>query len=235
MSSLYKSRNERTYEKYARFLEKLFNLADRKIGAYFPSYSMLESVFNLQISRKERNRTIKYCFLDRVRGKELFREIQGSSAGQNTLMIERFRGAKNAVLLGVLGGRNSEGIEFPGTQMEIVVVCGMPISPITVKNSRYLKLYGRKNVLYFPAIRKVRQAIGRIFRSGNDRGIVIVADGRFVSQEEVASLFPEDLRANEIIRYNDFKKLKNVIDDFFNGEQNTDMEVRPAKSLAFFM
>jgi len=235
MSSLYKSRNEMTYEKYARLLEKLFSFTEKNVGVYFPSYSMLENVLDLRVERKEKNRIISYCFRERVERKNIFREFRGKSAGENTLMIEKFKSSENSVLVGVLGGRNSEGIEFPGSEMEIVVICGMPISPINVKNSRYLKLYGRKNVLYYPAIRKVRQAIGRIFRSESDRGIVIIADGRFITQAEVSDLFPDDLRPNEIIRYNDFKKLKNIIDDFFNEEQNTDMGMKPAKSLAFFM
>jgi len=234
LSSLFKARGEVTYEKFARLLENILKFSSKNVGVYFPSYSLLDDVVDLCVDRQEKNRHIRYKFLDRV-NRKIFREKKGTSAAENTEMVEDFRRSENAVLFGVMGGRNSEGIEFRGKEMEVLVICGIPIPPISVKNSRYLKLYGRKNVLYFPALRKIRQTMGRMFRSPDDKGIVIVADSRYGMQDEINELLPGDLKDFEIVRYNHFSRLRQIFDDFFNEEQNTDMGMKPAKSLAFFM
>jgi len=234
LSSLFKARGEVTYEKFARLLENVLKFSSKNVGVYFPSYSLLDDVVDLCVDRQEKNRRIQYVFLDRV-NRKIFREKRGTPAAENTKMVEEFRRSENAVLFGVMGGRNSEGIEFRGKEMEVLVICGIPIPPISVKNSRYLKLYGRKNVLYFPALRKIRQTMGRMFRSSDDRGIVIVADSRYGMQDEINELLPGDLKDFEIVRYNHFSRLKQIFDDFFNEEKGVMNTEKPVKSLAFFM
>lgn len=60
-------------------------------------------------------------------GKELFIEDSRKSASENAKMLEAFKRMSSksyggAVLLGVCGGRNSEGEDYPGDFMNVVII-----------------------------------------------------------------------------------------------------------------
>ena len=64
-------------------------------------------------------------------GKKLFLENSRNSASENANLLEKFKSMshppkKGAVLLGVCGGRNSEGEDYPGDFMNAVIVVGIP-------------------------------------------------------------------------------------------------------------
>ncbi|MGI0132778.1 MAG: ATP-dependent DNA helicase [Thermoplasmata archaeon] len=106
------------------------------------------------------------------------------------------------VLLGVTGGRISEGIDFPDEELEAVVVVGVPFPRPSAKREA-LRTYldqttghGWRYCVEAPAQRALLQAIGRMIRSENDRGIGIILDRRAVQFADVLpGLAPiDDLR-----------------------------------------
>ena len=91
-----------------------------------------------------------------------------------------------AVLLGVCGGRNSEGEDYPGDHMNSVVIAGfpyhMPTPRVEAKIQYYDKVFSNQgwNFAYlYPAIQRANQASGRPIRKISDKGAIIFMDSRF--------------------------------------------------------
>ncbi|MFX1345453.1 MAG: helicase C-terminal domain-containing protein [Promethearchaeota archaeon] len=125
----------------------------------------------------------------RKNSKKLFIEEAGLSASENNTMIDEFKAlASNggAVLLGVCGGRNSEGEDYPGDYMNSVVIAGfpyhLPTPRVEAKIKYYNKVFNKQgwNFAYlYPAVQRANQASGRPIRKISDKGAIIFMDSRF--------------------------------------------------------
>ena len=78
----------------------------------------------------------------------------------------------------VMGGKVAEGLDFPGQELDIAIVVGLPYPPPSLLldelKQRYDRKYGPGKGWEYasavPAVRKVQQAIGRLIRTETDRG-----------------------------------------------------------------
>jgi DNA excision repair protein ERCC-2 len=99
--------------------------------------------------------------------------------------IERFK-SKGGVFLSVIGGRISEGMDFPSEQLEMAIIVGIPYPPPSARQQALRVYYDRKfrsgwrYAVEAPTARKILQAIGRLIREESDRGIAIILDERAV-------------------------------------------------------
>jgi ATP-dependent DNA helicase DinG len=78
-----------------------------------------------------------------------------------------------------------EGVDFPGASLEVLLIARLPFAvptdPLLVARSEEIEAQGGDSFrdLALPeAILRFRQGIGRLIRTAEDRGIVIVADPR---------------------------------------------------------
>jgi len=123
--------------------------------------------------------------------KPLFHERKGMTSKANEKMVSDFKacGDRNgAVFLGVQGGRTSEGVDFPGNQMNSVVVVGIPYATPTPRVKAQIDYYekcfpgfGREYGYVLPAMKKASQAAGRPIRTLDDRGAIVFLDYRFAT------------------------------------------------------
>jgi DNA excision repair protein ERCC-2 len=121
--------------------------------------------------------------------KPLFHETSGMTSKLNEKLVSDFKecGDKGgAVFLGVQGGRTSEGVDFPGNQMNSVVVVGVPYAEPTFRVKAQIEYYdkcfpgfGREYGYVLPAMKKASQAAGRPIRTLDDRGAIVFLDYRF--------------------------------------------------------
>ncbi len=143
--------------------------------------------------------------------KPLFMEKQGMKGRENDDMVEAYKRMGNnggSVLLGVQGGRNSEGGDFPGATMNSVVVVGVPYARPTPRTDALIKYYdgrfngkGRDYAYVLPAMTRATQAAGRPVRRLSDRGAIVLLDQRFATPylsrflpkwlEEVVEVLPD--------------------------------------------
>ncbi len=142
-----------------------------KTAAFFPSFSLLDR------------------FLARGLSSELPRgavmESRRMPSEQLWNLVEGFKRSPGAgLLLGVCGGRVAEGIDFPDEELESVILVGIPFPRPTARREaliRYLDhLTGRgwEYGMVAPARRALLQALGRMIRSEDDRGLGIILDRR---------------------------------------------------------
>ena len=151
---------------------QLVNALGRNTVVFFPSFAM-----------KQR------FILDGVAGKmraQVFDEERGMPTSHLEGLIEDFRRPtyEGNCLLAVIGGRVSEGLDFPGEGLEVAVVVGIPYPKPTARQKAMRHYYevkfgrGWDFAVKAPTTRKLLQAMGRLIRSGTDRGVAVVLDSR---------------------------------------------------------
>lgn len=145
------------------------------LGVWMPSYQMLESVV----------RDVEMYIHDR----EVFVEPRDSSeAGQ---LLSRFvslpRIGKKGILFAVCGGKFSEGLDYRGEMLTGALVIGLPLAPWNHIRQMIMDYYQRqygdegKFIAYtLPALNKVLQALGRVLRTPDDKGVLIIGENRFI-------------------------------------------------------
>ena len=121
--------------------------------------------------------------------KPLFYEKSGMTSKSNEKIVSDFKACGErggAVFLGVQGGRTSEGVDFPGNQMNSVIVVGVPYAEPTPRVKAQIDYYekcfpglGREYGYILPAMKKASQAAGRPIRTLEDKGAIVFLDYRF--------------------------------------------------------
>jgi len=156
-----------------RLVEVLHSLPVKTAG-FFPSFDLLQKVLESGLqSQLPGNVFIEYS---KVPTGDLWRSIEGWK-----------KDPEGTVLLGVAGGRLSEGIDYPDEELEAVVLVGIPYPRPTAKRDALRKFldrttgHGWEYTVEAPAQRAILQACGRMIRSENDRGIAIILDRRAIS------------------------------------------------------
>jgi len=90
----------------------------------------------------------------------------------------------SGILFAVMGGRVSEGLDFPDRELEMAVLVGIPYPRPTAKLKsllRYCDLKFGKGWDYAvkaPATRRLLQSIGRLIRRESDIGVALILDKR---------------------------------------------------------
>ncbi len=155
------------------------------IAVYFPSYQL-------------QSRFAEAC-VSRIRTKQVFIEPRESDEANEALkeFISLPVKHKSGILFAVCGGKWSEGLDYRGDQLTAALVIGLPLAPFTpvrrMVNSYYRRKFGAEGefIAYtLPAINKSMQALGRVLRTENDRGVLILGDQRFLEGEIFGGLSP---------------------------------------------
>ncbi|EFW93719.1 helicase [Haladaptatus paucihalophilus DX253] len=130
--------------------------------------------------------------------------LDESSADEATEDLkDEFFGGESKVLVTSLRGTLTEGVDYRGDRLRAAVVCGVPIINTASPRTRAVRTaYERKfgdgftYALTVPAVRKARQALGRVIRGSDERGIRVLVDSRYAreSWDSVREFFPETER-----------------------------------------
>ncbi|KRL39063.1 helicase C-terminal domain-containing protein [Liquorilactobacillus uvarum] len=154
-----------------------------------------------------------YHFLSES-GVTLQREILAQGVtGSNEKIMKRFRLSKDTVLLGA--GTFWEGIDLPKDRLELLVITRLPFqAPDTLINRvkyRNLMLEGQdpfQNIALPEAMMRLKQGLGRLIRTPEDRGVIILLDSRVVTKNygtQMQKVFPTTM-PRKIIKTNEIKK-----------------------------
>jgi DNA excision repair protein ERCC-2 len=178
LDTSFQNRNGTTFERMVDHCLAVVNATPGNTGIFASSYSIARSLVDAGLERRLK--------------RKLFIERPGMKGTDNDKMIEEFKkqGEKGgSVLLGVQGGRNSEGGDFPGSTMESVVVVGVPYARPTPSMEALIDYYdtafnqkGRDYAYVLPAITRAIQAAGRPVRRLDDRGAIVMLDQRFATK-----------------------------------------------------
>ena len=127
------SMEKRTPAMYSTIIERIAEVAENtptNTGIFAASFLVLNSILSEG--------------LEEALTKPLFHEKREMTSEQNEKMVSNFKacgGKGGAVFLGVQGGRTSEGVDFPGNQMNSVCVVGVPYAEPTPRVKAQIEYY----------------------------------------------------------------------------------------------
>jgi DNA excision repair protein ERCC-2 len=121
-------------------------------------------------------------------GKEVLLDEATDDVATESLKREFFDGEPK-VLVTSLRGTLTEGVDYRGDRLSAAIVCGVPIintaSPRTrAVRTAYDRAFGDgfRYALSVPAVRKARQAVGRVIRGPDERGVRVLCDERYARE-----------------------------------------------------
>ncbi len=157
--------------KLARRVGEILRTLPVRTAVFFPSFALMEQILAAGLREELPAGTVV--------------EARSTSMADLWRAVDGFRrGPEDGVLLGVTGGRISEGIDFPDDQLEAVVLVGLPFPKPTARREAlrsYLDLtvgHGWEYCVTAPTQRALLQALGRLIRTETDRGLGILLDHR---------------------------------------------------------
>ncbi|CAI3362894.1 ATP-dependent DNA helicase [Enterococcus cecorum] len=179
-----------TYKYRSQVVDSLCELikkaTDIKAGNYFcffPSFSYMEEVYQRYIQLYPEAEVL-------IQSREL-KDVEKEA------FLANFQAQNEQVVLGffVLGGVFSEGIDLKKNRLigSIIVSVGLPqISKEQEELKRYFDEKNQQGFYYIyqlPGFNKMMQAAGRVIRTEEDRGVILLIDQRF-SRKDYMQLYP---------------------------------------------
>ena len=186
VSSKYTRRNEQEFTKIARYIYETAQGRKGNYMAFFPSYKMmgqvLEKFYALNLGEMD-------CVVQESGMREQEREE----------FLEAFRMERENTLVGfcVMGGIFSEGIDLKNEALIGAVIVGTGLPQISnereILKNYYDKRYGEgfDYAFRYPGMNKVLQSAGRVIRTVEDKGVIVLLDERFL-QREYLGMFPRE-------------------------------------------
>jgi len=126
-------------------------------------------------------------------------QVQDMNESLRRKFLHRFEkfGERTLIAVAVMGGVFSEGIDLVGEKLKGVVIVGVGLPQISpereIMKQYYAELLGSgyEYAYVYPGFNKVQQAAGRVIRTENDRGFVLLIDDRYETPA-YTSLFPQE-------------------------------------------
>jgi DNA excision repair protein ERCC-2 len=164
------SQDKQIIKKMKKYILDVCNNLDKNTVIFFPSFGLMQQFLDDGVHLGLKN--------------NFYIETQGMK--QHTLMdlVENFKIKQRSALFSVIGGRISEGLDFPAETLEIIIIAGIPYPKPSAKQRALEHYYdlkfgkGWEYTVNAPAARKLLQSIGRLIRDEKDRGVVLILDKR---------------------------------------------------------
>ncbi len=130
---------------------------------------------------------------------EIFLQKSSMTEAEKEEFLLRFEdiSSKTQVAFCVLGGIFSEGIDLKEERLIGTIIVGTGLPQICVERE-ILKVYfdektqgGFDYAYCFPGMNKVLQAAGRVIRTKQDKGVILLLDNRFM-ESRYQKLFPRE-------------------------------------------
>lgn len=197
VSSKYTRRNEVEYCNIAEYISSCINIRKGNYLVFFPSYSFLKNVLS--------------AYRDYFENDDV--EVIEQSGYMTEEMRESFLakfyepGDKSLIGFCVMGGIFSEGIDLRNEALIGSIVVGTGLPMVNDERNLLKDKYEEEGVngfdyaYRFPGMNKVMQAAGRVIRTEEDNGVILLLDERFL-QQSYKKIFPRE--------WNDYKEVSRL-------------------------
>lgn len=199
VSSRYKQRGPIQYERMARYIEAMVKAKTGNYMVFFPSYKMLKDVYDVVKEKNQLNEIEIVCQNPRL------------SEDEREAFLGRFAQKEPVVGFCILGGIFSEGIDLVGEQLIGVAIIGTGL-PMVCNEREILQNYfderqgnGFEYAYLYPGMNKVQQAAGRVVRTMEDKGVILLLDDRFVTSQ-VVDTFPAEWEDYRVVSLETIKE-----------------------------
>ncbi|HOJ80156.1 MAG TPA: helicase C-terminal domain-containing protein [Clostridiales bacterium] len=194
---------------YDRIAETILETVSARTGnymAFFPSFEYLNEVY--------------YRFMGISRGIRSLCQTPGMSEAARQEFLDEFEKTGETSLVGfaVMGGVFSEGIDLAGDRLSGAIIVGVGLPQICNERNIIRAHFDERSgngfeyAYIYPGINRVLQAAGRVIRTEDDMGVVILLDERF-SHYNYRELLPPEW--TPIQKMSDGILLTDVLQDFW--------------------
>lgn len=194
VSTKYTRRNIPEYKKMAHYI---LEVVQGKVGnymAFFPSYKLMQDVVEV---------------FEELAPSDLLIYTQEMNMGEQEReaflsAFEKER-AGSMVAFCVMGGVFGEGIDLKNDRLIGAIIVGTGLPQISNEREILKNYYDGQGLLGFdyafryPGINKVLQAAGRVIRTTEDKGVILLLDERFL-QSDYEPLYPREWKERIVCR-----------------------------------
>lgn len=208
IATTYRKRDA-TYGDVAESIAGAVGQRDGNYLVYFPSYRYMQEVSERFIAAHPEVEVLVQASGMSERAREEFLAVFDAENRETT------------VGFAVMGGIFGEGIDLMGERLVGAVVVGVGLPQICLERDLIRRHFDERDIAGFeyaytyPGMNRVLQAAGRVIRSDEDRGVVLLIDRRF-GQERYAELFPATWHHALPVRGPD--QIDEAVAAFWNGE-----------------
>ncbi|MFZ7121400.1 MAG: ATP-dependent DNA helicase [Eubacteriaceae bacterium] len=203
ISTTYKKRQE-SFESICNFLFHFINGNKGNYIIFFPSYEYLNNVYD--------------SFINRYPNVNVIKQNTSMIDDERKKFIEKFDSDNNILAFAVLGGIFSEGIDLKGNKLIGTLIVSVGLPKIGIERNIIKDYYDKSNgkgykyAYMYPGFNKVMQGAGRVIRTEDDKGVVLLIDERF-TYKDYLFLYPEYWSNYKIV--NSIDKMDKVLLDFW--------------------
>lgn len=207
-TSKYTRRGAKEYRKIASYIENFVSAKQGNYLLFFPSYSFMDEVI-LQLKN--------------VKGWRLLVQSVDMNEKEREEFLAAFSADTKDSVVGccVMGGIFSEGIDLRAERLIGAVVVGTGLPMICHERELFKDYFEEKKgrgfdyAYLYPGINKVFQAGGRVIRTIEDKGAILLLDERFLGRQ-YRELFPREWLPYEIV---DANEMTGVLSRFWQEEE----------------
>ena len=186
VSTKYTRRNETEFLKIAEYIKRTIHCKKGNYMVFFPSYRLMNQVYEV------------FEEID-AKGAECMVQQSGMKEAEREAFLQAFDEERDTsfVAFCVMGGIFGEGIDLTNDKLIGAIVVGTGLPQISNEREILKNHYDARGgngfdyALRFPGINKVLQAAGRVIRTTEDRGVLLLLDERFM-QQDYQWLYPRE-------------------------------------------
>ena len=207
VSSRYTRRTESEFRKVADYIRAVASGKHGNYMVFFPSYQYMTE--------------IEAIFEAEPLEADLIVQGQGMGEAERKEFLEEFDREREHSLVAfcVMGGVFSEGIDLKEERLIGVIIVGTGL-PMVCVEQEILKGYfeeteerGFDFAYQYPGMNKVLQAAGRVIRTQEDEGVILLLDDRFLRRDYL-ELFPREWEHYHMVNRNNVSQ---CIADFWKS------------------
>lgn len=199
VSSKYTRRTTSEFERIAKYIQIVTESKKGNYMVFFPSYQYMKEVLKIWDNRKEQTDN-RFCIL---------RQNSNMNELEKEQFLQEFEQKREETLVAfcVMGGIFSEGIDLKEDKLIGVMVVGTGLPMVCTEQNIIKEYFDEKNsrgfdyAYQYPGMNKVLQAAGRVIRTMEDRGVIVLIDDRFL-QKGYQALFPREWWPYKIVNRN---------------------------------
>lgn len=205
VSTKYTRRNEQEYRRILKYIKDFTSVRTGNYMVFFPSYQLLQAIEEL--------------------AKEELGGLVVQNAGMSEEEKEQFLEAfvddpvNNRIGFCVMGGIFSEGIDLKNDRLIGAIIVGTGLPMVCNERELFRGYFDEKNscgfeyAYLYSGMNKVLQSAGRVIRTKEDKGAILLLDERF-TQKQYYNLFPREWFPNVTVNCN---TMKGVLEKFWSS------------------
>lgn len=211
VSTRYKRRSEDEYQKIADYILRFVEMKKGNYFVFFPSYQFMQKVADSFPLDKEW---------------ELYVQASGMTEAEKEDFLGVFTEEPEITRIGfcVMGGIFGEGIDLKNDRLIGAVIVGTGLPMVCNERELFRNYYDEKKdsgfeyAYLYNGMNKVLQSSGRVIRTDDDRGAILLLDERFLTRQYL-NLFPREWFPYETVTLHTVQK---KLADFWQQKNGAD-------------